>query len=108
MEQATAPLVSSDHYCVAIETRGWRCMLCFFLFPEADKQGNVGRKHESKEGRLRQIYVYVRHQLRSQQEDTNNLLSNVTFVELRFISGFHPSADKNNICIHLWATRMLL
>lgn len=31
LEEATASLVSSLHCCVAIETRGWRCMLCFFF-----------------------------------------------------------------------------
>lgn len=54
MEEATAPLVSSPHCSVAIETRGWRCMFFFFCCCFQKQTGrNDGRKKERREEKER-------------------------------------------------------
>lgn len=39
-------LISSPLCCVAIETRGWRCMLCFFVSREKQTASSDGRRTE--------------------------------------------------------------
>lgn len=58
LEEATAPLVSSPHCCVAIETRRWRCILCFFCF-QKQTGSDDGRKEERKQEKKKESMIYA-------------------------------------------------
>lgn len=94
LEQAPAPLVSSPHYWVAMETRGWRCMLRFFLVPVADS-GQCWKDKWKQGGQVTiDICLCETPTLIATQGGHEQLSIKCHLVELRFISGFHLSADK--------------
>lgn len=56
-------LISSPLCCVAIETRGWRCMLCFFVSREKQTASSDGRRTEEirhKETVTHELYFTVK------------------------------------------------